>query len=279
MGLALDPDYEHNHFLYAALAYHSGERTFDKVVRLTDDSTRLTGATIILDHIPAAKFHAGCRLAFGPDGKLYITTGDATERARAQDRKALNGKILRLNRDGSIPADNPFPQFPLWSFGHRNPQGLAWHPVTGELYSSEHGPSGGDGPGGGDEINRIVKGGNYGWPLVSHDQIRPGTIPPLILFSPAEAPASLLIYSGRALPQFTHNLFFGCLRGKGLMRLVLDPSNKDVILSHEKLATTYGRIREVVEGPDGFLYFSTSNRDGRGRPRPTDDRIFRLKPR
>ena len=278
MGMTLNPDYESNHYLYVALAYEANG-TQDKVVRFTDESNQLSDPQVLMDNIPAAQFHAGCRLGFGPAGKLYITTGDATERTLAQDVNLLNGKILRINRDGSIPSDNPFPNNPMWSYGHRNPQGIDWHPANGELYSSEHGPSGGDGPGGGDEVNRIVKGGNYGWPLVSHERTRDGTIAPLIVFTPADAPASLLVYSGKALPDFKHNLFFGCLRGQGIMRLVLDPNNKDKITHHEKIATTYGRIRDVIEGPDGFIYFSTSNRDGRGSPQADDDRILRIRPK
>ena len=279
MGMTLDPAYEQNHYLYVALAYQSGGTIRDKVMRFTDEGNRLSNPQTVIDDIPAAQFHAGCRLGFGPDGKLYITTGDATEKELAQSTELLNGKILRINSDGSIPGDNPYPKNPVWSYGHRNPQGIDWHPENGELYSSEHGPSGGDGPGGGDEVNRIVKGGNYGWPLVSHERTREGTIAPLAVYTPAEAPASLLVYSGKALPQFKHDLFVGCLRGHGLLRLTLDPQNKDRVVSDEKLVEFYGRVRDVVEGPDGFIYFSTSNRDGRGSPQQNDDRILRIRPR
>lgn len=250
-----------------------------KVARFKDDGDKLSGETTIIDQIPAAQYHAGSRLGFGPDGKLYITTGDATDRQLAQDLDSLAGKILRVNRDGRIPSDNPFSESPVWSYGHRNPQGIAWHPETDELYSIEHGPSTFDGPPGGDEVNHIVKGGNYGWPLVSHERTREGTVSPLAIFTPAEAPASLLIYSGKSFPQFKNNLFFGALRGEGLMRLELDPNNPDKIISSKKLPEVrFGRIRAVTEGPDGFIYFSTSNRDGRGSPAASDDRIFRIRP-
>lgn len=144
------------------------------------------------------------------------------------------------------------------------------------LYASEHGPSGFDGPGGGDEINRIEKGGNYGWPLVSHTRTREGTEAPLQVFTPAEAPGSLLAYSGKAFPQYRGHLFFGALKGEGIVVLQLQKDGSLSILG--KIATEYGRIREVVEAPDGTIYFSTSNRDGRGSVRDGDDRIYRIIP-
>jgi len=285
MSLALHPEYVNNKFIYASLAYEAGENMYVKVVRFKDEGDRLTEQKVIIDKIPGARFHAGSRIAFGPDRKLYITTGDATDKNLAQRMNSLAGKLLRLNDDGTVPADNPFvngvagARAELWSIGHRNSQGIAWHSVTGELYSTEHGPSVFDGPAGGDEVNRIVKGGNYGWPLVSHDKTREGTVSPLVTYTPAEAPGSAMIYSGDVFPQFKNNLFFGALKGEGLMRIVLDENNPDVVVSYEKLPEVrYGRIREVTQGPDGFIYFTTSNRDGRGNPAAADDRIFRLVP-
>lgn len=280
MSLALHPDYRSNRQLYVSYAYAAADGLWVKVVRFRDNGDRLNDELTILDRIPAAKYHAGNRLAFGPDRKLYITTGDSTHKELAQQMDSLAGKILRLNPDGSIPDDNPFPNSPVYSFGHRNPQGISWHPVTGELYSTEHGPSVIDGPAGGDEINRIVKGGNYGWPLVSHGARREGTVAPLWVFTPAEAPASALVYSGQALPQFRNDLFFGALRGEGLVRVRVSPQDPDLIMSVEKLAQVQlGRIREVAEGPGGAIYFSTSNRDGRGNPSAEDDRIMRIIPK
>ena len=188
------------------------------------------------------------------------------------------GKILRINPDGSIPEDNPFRGSPVWSYGHRNPQGIDWQPDSGKLYSTEHGPSGFDGPGGGDEINLIEAGGNYGWPLVSHDETREGTFAPLIQFTPAEAPASLSFYASNVLPMFTGSLFFGALRGEGLVRVVLSDSDPNEIITVEKIISDIGRVRDVVQGPDGLIYFSTSNRDGRGRAREGDDHIYRIVP-
>lgn len=274
MSLTLHPQYASNKWVYTAYAYEGADGMRVDVVRFKDEGDSISDIIPIVRDIPAARFHAGCELAFGPDGKLYITTGDATDGELAQDLNSLAGKILRVNDDGSIPEGNPFPQSPIWSYGHRNPQGIAWN-SKGEMYETEHGPSGFDGPGGGDEVNKIVMGGNYGWPLVSHEKTKEGTVSPLLVFTPAEAPSSAMIYSGKLFPQFKDNLFFGALRGENLMRVSLGSQSGAVgfeRLFHEE----YGRIREVIEGPDGAIYFATSNQDGRGSPAADDDRIFRI---
>lgn len=279
MGMTLDPAYEKNKYLYISYAYPAQNGLSVKVVRFIDNGDSLSGETTIIDTIPAAQNHAGTRLRFGPDGKLYITTGDASERAIAQDLNSLGGKTLRINPDGSIPSDNPFPNSPVWSYGHRNAQGLDWHPVTKELYATEHGPSLFDGPAGGDEINRITKGGNYGWPLVSHENTYEGTVAPLVLYTPAVAPASGMFYRSSVIPQFTNNFFFGGLRGQGVYRIVFNSDNPDNVLINEKMKeVTVGRVRDIAEGPEGFIYFSTSNRDGRGEEFEGDDKIYRIKP-
>lgn len=271
MSLTLDPEYSTNKYIYISYAYRAANGMMVKVVRLTDEGNSLTSPRIIIDLIPAAKYHAGSRLAFGPDGKLYISTGDATDKSLAQNMNSLAGKILRINADGSIPSDNPQKWSPIWSYGHRNPQGLAW--IGEELYSSEHGPSVFDGPAGGDEVNKIVRGGNYGWPLVSHLKTREGTVAPLRVFTPAEAPASLMAYSGTMFPQYRGHLFFWALKGEGIVILAPDGEGLQLV---GKIATDYGRIREVVEAPDGSLYFTTSNRDGRGTIRAGDDKVYRI---
>lgn len=278
MGLALDPDYQTNKNFYACYAYRSANGLKDKIVKLQDQGTTAEVVSTLLDNIPAAQFHAGCRLKIGPDKFLYATTGDATNKQLAQDLDSLGGKILRLNLDGTIPADNPFPNSYVYSYGHRNSQGLDWHPETQDLLATEHGPSGNDGPGGGDEVNVIDPGENYGWPLVSHQRSQPGLVDPLIVFTPAEAPASGMFYSGRVFPQFKHDYFFGALRGQGIIRLELVESDPRQLISYEKLSISVGRIRDVVESPDGLIYFTTSNMDGRGDPRPGDDKIYRLVP-
>lgn len=278
MGIALDPLYEENRLVYMSLAYEEKGSLFVKVVRLRDTGTALAEVTVLIDRIPAAKYHAGSRVAFGPDGKLYITTGDATDKNIAQDRENLGGKVLRVNPDGSVPNDNPFPGSLVYSFGHRNSQGLAWHPDTKELYATEHGPSIFDGPAGGDEINRIQKGLNYGWPLVSHLEKKEGLEDPLLVFTPAVAPGGAAFYTSNSIPQFQDKLFFAALKGEGLYMLEIDQDNPDTITRYKKLReVNFGRIRDVFEGPDGALYFFTSNTDGRGTPREGDDKLYRLK--
>ena len=188
-------------FVYLAYAYDSPDGPRVRVSRFRDDGASLSGRTVIIEGIPAARNHAGCRIRFGPDGKLYVTTGDATDRKIAQDLKSLGGKTLRLNPDGSIPADNPFPGSPVFSYGHRNAQGIDWDPRTGLQYQTEHGPSGFDGPGGGDEVNLVETGKNYGWPVVHHRESAAGMVSPLLEYTPAVAPAGrvLLDREGSAL--------------------------------------------------------------------------------
>ncbi len=277
MGLALDPDYSSNQFIFISYAHEREGDLFVRIVRFKDNQDFLSDQRIILDGIPAARFHAGCRLRFSPDGKLFITTGDATERDLAQEPDRLEGKILRINSDGSVPDDNPFPGSPVWSYGHRNPQGIDWYPGTDILFSTEHGPSGFDGPGGGDEVNIIYKGKNYGWPIVHHTEHRDGMEDPVLEFTPAVAPASGMFYRSGVIADFKNNFLFGCLRGEGIMRVVVDVKDPANIVSCEKLKdVSFGRIRDIAEGPDGSIYFSTSNRDGRGSVREGDDKICRI---
>lgn len=276
MGLTLHPKYSENKYIYISYAYEKNDDIWVKVVRFRDNGYSLDDEKVIFDDIPAARFHAGCRIKFGPDSKLYITTGDAGDREYAQDLNKIHGKILRLNDDGTIPADNPFSNSPVWSYGHRNPQGIDWFPGTDILWSTEHGPSGFDGPGGGDEVNVIVKGGNYGWPVVSHNESREGMISPVLVFTPAEAPASGMFYSSGKIDKFKNCFLFGCLRGNGIISVKVDPNDKTKVISYEKIAQDFGRIREITEGPDGSIYFSTSNRDGRGKVRDGDDKIYRI---
>ena len=280
MSLALHPQFATNHLLYLSYAY-KGDGQLVRVVRYRETESGLADRKVIIENIPAAQYHAGCRLRFGPDAKLYITTGDATKRDLAQKLDSLAGKTLRLNDDGTVPADNPFvgqqnarPE--IWSYGHRNAQGLDWQPGSDLMFQTEHGPSTFDGPGGGDEVNVVERGKNYGWPLIHHRETRAGLEAPILEYSPAVAPASGTFYRGTAFAQFRGNFFFGCLRGERIIRVVLD--GRRVVSQEALLEKKYGRIRDVAEGPDGALYFSTSNNDGRGSPAPDDDRIIRLTP-
>jgi aldose sugar dehydrogenase len=279
MSVALHPQFSSNHFVYLSYAYTSGGLRV-RVVRYREAAEGLVDRKVIIEDLPAARAHAGCRIRFGSDGKLYVTTGDATNRNLAQQLNSLAGKTLRLNDDGTVPQDNPFvgrqdarPE--IWSLGHRNAQGLDFQPGTNLMFQTEHGPSGFDGPGGGDEVNIVEKGKNYGWPTIHHTETAAGLESPLLEYTPACAPGSGAFYRGSVLPQFKENFFFGCLRGERVIRVVLDGRR---VVSQENLLQNYGRIREVAEGPDGYLYVSTSNRDGRGRPAEDDDRILRLVP-
>ncbi len=277
MGLALAPDYAASRLIYVSYAYTVSGGIRVRVVRFHDDGSRLSDRKVILEGLPAAQFHAGCRLRFGPDRKLYVTTGDATTREIAQKMDSLGGKTLRLNPDGSIPADNPFPGSPIYSFGHRNSQGLDWQPGTGLQFQTEHGPSGFDGPGGGDEVNIVEAGRNYGWPVVHHRASKEGMVSPLLEYTPAIAPSGASFVTGSKLPALKGDFLFACLRGERLMRVRLDPKDPRRVLATEALfEDSFGRLREVQNGPDGALYFTTSNRDGRGSVRKGDDRILRL---
>ncbi len=279
MSVALHPQFSSNHFIYLSYAYTTGGVKV-RVVRYREAPEGFVDRKVIIEDLPAAQFHAGCRIRFGPDGKLYVTTGDATQRALAQKLDSLAGKTLRLNDDGTVPQDNPFVGQPnarpeIWSLGHRNAQGMDWQPGSNLMFQTEHGPSGFDGPGGGDEVNIVEKGKNYGWPTIHHTQTAAGLESPLLEYTPACAPASGAFYRGSVFPQFKGNFFFGCLRGERLIRVTLDGRR---VVNQEDLVKNYGRIRDVAEGPDGYLYFSTSNRDGRGKPAEDDDRILRLVP-
>jgi aldose sugar dehydrogenase len=281
MDISLDPEFASSSFVYLAYAYRGdGKRV--KIVRYKYVGGKFTEPTNIIENIPAAPNHAGTRARFGPDGKLYVTTGDATKWDLAQQMDSLAGKTLRLNADGTVPKDNPFvgqkgarPE--IWSIGHRNAQGLAWQPGTGLMFQTEHGPSNFEGRGGGaDEVNIVEAGKDYGWPTIWGTRTRKGMEPPLLEYTPACAPASGAFYNGDKFPEFKGNFFFGCLRGARIIRVELD--GRKVVRQENLLEGNVGRVREVAEGPDGYLYFSTSNRDGRGRPAKDDDRIMRIVP-
>ncbi len=279
MGLALDPNFAQNGHLYVMYTYREGGRVLNRVSRLTDRNSRAGDEKVLLEGIPGAANHNGGRVKFGPDGKLYATAGEAGQPPLAQELGSLGGKILRVNPDGSIPADNPFPNSPVYSLGHRNPQGLAWHPETGVLYGIEHGPSGDRGACCHDEVNVIRAGSNYGWPVVFGQADDARFVPPLIESgaNTTWAPAGGTFYWNGPLREWHGNLFFTTLRGEHLHRVTLRPPDYQRVEKDEPLyRSEYGRLRDAVQGPDGALYLTTSNRDGRGRPRPGDDKILRI---
>lgn len=274
LGMVTHPDFVKNHFIYIAHNYGENNGLWLRVVRYEYKNDTLINPKTLIQNIPAARNHTGCRLVFGPDKKLYITTGDADQPIRAQDLKTYNGKILRLNDDGTIPTDNPFikndtAHKEIWSYGHRNPQGLAFQPGTNKLYETEHGPTGGD------EVNIIEKGANYGWPVIHHQDVKAGMKSPIFEYTPSIGPSEALFYTGKAFPGLQGDLLVGCLRGESILKIPLDkPTDQEVFLKKQ-----FGRIRSVVVGPDGFIYISTSNFDlpeSKGE-RPYD-MILRLRP-
>jgi aldose sugar dehydrogenase len=268
LGLALHPDFTENKLIYLYLTTTEGSGVENRVDRYRFEGNELTERTPILGGIPGAIYHDGGRIAFGPDGYLYIATGDATREQLAQDKESLAGKILRLDEDGSIPRDNPFGTA-VYSYGHRNVQGLAWDD-RGNLWATEHGRSGIRS--GYDELNRIERGGNYGWPTVEGDERHDGMIAPVIHSGATTTWApSGAAYSGGSI-------FFSGLRGEALYEAKLDVDRIGVEELRTHLQGEYGRIRAVVAGPDGRLHLSTSNTDGRGNPQEEDDRILRVDP-
>ena len=271
LGLALHPQFAQNRFVYLYYSAVGPGGAVNRIVRYREVAGRLAERVVLLDNIPAATIHDGGRLRFGPDGLLYATTGDAADTSLPQDVASLAGKVLRLNPDGTTPPGNPFAS-PVLSYGHRNPQGLDWHPVTGDLWASEHGPTGND------EINVIDAGANYGWPVIQGSGTMPGMRTPIAFFSPSVAPSGASFYRGNQFPLFANNLFVATLRGNHVLRLRLDGVARSITAQERLLEGRFRRIRDVVSGPDGYLYFCTSNRDGRGNVEATDDRIVRLIP-
>ncbi len=273
MGIALHPGFSNNGHLFICYTYRDPSGgMFNRIARLTDRDNRGIDHRTILDGIPGASRHDGCRIRFGPDGHLYATTGDATEPALAQDLDSLAGKVLRLAADGSVPPDNPLPNSYIYTYGHRNPQGLDWNPLTGELFITEHGPSQDD------EVNLLEPGKNYGWPMVTGTSGSAEYMDPVLALTPTIAIAGAAFYSNGALPSsWNGSLFFTALKGSHLQRVALEPPEYRKVLTREILYKgEFGRLRAVSMSPNGQLYLTTSNRDGRGSPRPEDDRLLRL---
>lgn len=268
LGLTLHPRFSENHWLYLYLTTTTASGLGNRIERYQLEGDYLINRTVILQGIPGAIYHDGGKIVFGPDGYLYVTVGDATQTNLAQNRDSLAGKILRLKDDGSIPADNPFSNA-TYSYGHRNPQGLAWD-SQGRLWATEHGRSGI--LSGLDELNRIERAANYGWPAIEGDKQKEGMRPPMINSGPNEtwAPASAVFYQG--------SIFFTGLRGESLYQATIS-TDGNVTGLKKHLTGRFGRLRALVLGPDGNFYISTSNQDSRGEPKPGDDKIIRVNPR
>ena len=265
LGLALHPEFEENKMIYVYQTNLELEFFQNKVFRFTVDGDELKDKQTVIDGIPGAPWHDGGRIAFGPDGKLYITTGDAVNPGWSQDLSSLAGKILRINPDGTIPDDNPFDS-PIYSYGHRNPQGIAWSD-DGLFVSSEHGPSGEMGYGH-DEINVIVKGKNYGWPKVVGDASDDSLVNPIIHSGDRTwAPSGMVYFDSDKIPSLEGKFLVGALRGQHLM--VVDVAQDGSLINAEKMFEgEFGRIRTAQIGPDGVLYLLTANGD--------NDKIVRI---
>lgn len=281
LGLELHPDFPDTPHLFTAYNYNDYEV---KVVRFTFQDDTLTDRFVLLDGIEGSTIHNGCRLVISPDDKLFITTGDAGNSSLSQDTSILNGKILRLNLDGSIPPDNPF-NSAVWTVGHRNAQGLVEH--DGLLYSSEHGPQNDD------EFNIIRKGRNYGWPDVqgfcdsSEEQTycqNHNIIEPLEAWSPPEAVCGIDFYDHTLIHQWSNSVlmtslgFSGSNTGKTLFQLQLNEAGDELLGVQPFFEEEFGRLRDVCVSPEGHVYMATSNRDGRGNPAANDDRIIKVSP-
>jgi glucose/arabinose dehydrogenase len=281
LGMAVSPDFKNNPYIFLDYTYFKDSAVVSKLVRYTIKADTLTDPLVLLQDIPGGNGHNGSRIAVSPDGKLLMSTGDATIGANAQNTGSINGKVLRLNMDGTIPADNPIPGSPVWSWGHRNIQGLAFG-NNGVLYSSEHGDATDD------EINIIQKAANYGWPNVQGYLDQPEEIlfgqtskitEPLRAWTPTIAPAGVGYYGSAAIPEWNNSLLLTTLKGSSLHVLKLD--NKGAVIAADKIffEQDFGRIRDVCVSPSGEIYLSTSNRDwnpSAGFPKPKDDRIIRI---
>nr|WP_246417887.1 PQQ-dependent sugar dehydrogenase [Haloferula luteola] len=276
LGLAITPEAVTPPAVFLAWNRETTEGHFElRVERYHWDGDHLVDPHPLLEGIPAWENHTGCRLEWGPDNNLWVTTGDANDPPLAQNLERLAGKILRIHPDGTIPEDNPLVgeanvRTQIWSYGHRNPQGIAFQPGTGRLYASEHGPNHGD------ELNLVEKGANYGWPIISHSREAEGMKSPLIEMTPAVGPGRLLFYQGTAFPELRGTLLLACLRGASVLRIALDgeghPASVDRLWNQK-----WGRIRFITEAPDGSLWISTSMFDPpEAHGNAPDDRILRI---
>ena len=252
LGLAFDPQFATNRFVYVL---HSDPSGVQRVVRFTDDNGTGTNPTVIIDNLPSASNHNGGNIGFGPDGFLYVTIGDSLNPANAQDPNSLSGKLLRYNSNGTVVATNPFgANNPAFNLGLRNSFDFTFHPQTGTVYASENGPDCDD------EINRVVAGGNYGWrPNFPCGDTNPMFIAPLVRFTPVIAPTGITFYTGTVFPQFTGSLFLADLNEGRVRRFVVNEALQGQITSSEIVVNGgFGALVDIVQGPDGFIYFSST---------------------
>ncbi|WP_343343076.1 PQQ-dependent sugar dehydrogenase [Terrisporobacter petrolearius] len=269
MGIALDPNFLQNHYFYVMHSYTENSKLYNRVIRLIENDNKAYLDKVLLDKIPGGRIHNGGRIKIGPDRKLYITTGDAGNSSLSQNLSSTAGKILRIELTGSIPKDNPFANSPIYSYGHRNPQGLAWNSEN-ILYSSEHGQSAHD------EINIIYPGSNYGWPLVQGDENSSeiDVQKPLIHSGEVTWAPSGITFVNQG--PWQDKLLVATLRGQQLLMFSLNKDGTVVENIESWFKNEYGRLREVIQGKDGSIYITTSNRDSNGNPDITDDKIIRL---
>jgi glucose/arabinose dehydrogenase len=284
LGIALHPQFAENSlfYVYYTTAKNTGNVNRVERFKLSSDHMHATSDRIIVDDIPAGTFHNGGRIKFGPDGLLYIATGNARQDELSRDSNSPAGKILRLNPDGGIPADNPQAGKPWFIKGIRNCEGFDWINAD-TLIVTDHGPSGEyQNRYGGDEVNIAHKGDDLGWPTTWHCESQPGLITPILTWNEAVPPGGAVLYQGNEIPEWKGSLIIGTLGSEHLHRVVLNPSRSQ-IASHEvyfqgDLPRGLGRIREVIQGPRGELYVTTSNCDSRGSCPDDQDGIYRIRP-
>ena len=274
MGIALDPNFSQNHYIYVMYSYVENNQIYNQVVRLIEQDGRAYVDQVLIDKIPGGLVHNGGRIKIGPDQKLYIATGDAGNGSLSQNLSSKAGKILRIELDGSIPEDNPFPGSPVYSLGLRNPQGMTWDIKDNVMYASDHGSEAHD------EINIIVPGGNYGWPLVQGDEEteEAEVQKPLVNTGNVTWAPSGIAYLSQG--PWQGSLLVAALKAQELIQLPLNRNGREVKSINTWLDGEYGRLRDVIQTEDGTIYISTSNRDGRGGvPRSEDDKIIMLTPK
>lgn len=265
LGIATHPDFENNHFLYVYYTYLENEQLWNKVLRITESDNKIKDAITIIDKIPGSQFYNGGVIKFGPDGKLYVATGLSEEFShKAQDISSLEGKILRLNDDGTIPENNPFANSPVLTFGHRDIQGMTWD-KNGNMFVTELGPTKSD------EINLIRAAQNYGWPEQECGGNEKFT-DPTMCYDPSIEPGGITFYDGNIL-EYKNKMIMATLRGSNLYALDIEEND---LKSQKSILSGLGRIRDVMQGPDGYLYVITSNTDGKGFPAKSDDRLLRI---